>query len=78
MLILWRVPKTGSVAFILSAIGFLVLIALGRVVTDWGEKVRRAVAFRVDSIAYGFVLAIVLARFLPMTENVSCCAVPRR
>jgi peptidoglycan/LPS O-acetylase OafA/YrhL len=37
----------------------------------WGEEVRRVVAFRVDSIAYGFLLYAWTATFLPLRRVAS-------
>ena len=50
MLVLWRAAKPGSGTFVLTAVGFIMLVTLGRLafgpVTDWGETVRRVVASR--------------------------------
>src|SRR5262249_50742862 len=43
---------------------FIGLVTLGRIsfgpLDDWGPAVRRVVAFRIDSIAYGFLLYVVI------------------
>jgi peptidoglycan/LPS O-acetylase OafA/YrhL len=53
-------------ACILMALGFVLSIALARLIfadaAGWGEHVRRVVVFRVDSIAYGFLLFLILQR----------------
>ncbi|PWT86748.1 MAG: hypothetical protein C5B56_11940 [Proteobacteria bacterium] len=45
---------------------FIALISVVRIVhgdnADWGGRVRRVVAFRIDSIAYGFLLFLLLQR----------------
>jgi peptidoglycan/LPS O-acetylase OafA/YrhL len=80
MIVLWRSRQPTITAIALAAIGFIVLITAGRLAfgptTDWGEKVRRVVAFRIDSIAYGFVLQIVLSRFLPLDPRIVRYVVP--
>jgi peptidoglycan/LPS O-acetylase OafA/YrhL len=51
------------------ALGFIVAITLVRTVfghdDDWGPEVRRVVVFRIDSIAYGFVLFLLVQRLGP-------------
>jgi peptidoglycan/LPS O-acetylase OafA/YrhL len=51
---------------IVAAASFIVLITIARSMLgdyqNWGPAVRRAVAFRIDSIAYGFVLYIAVNR----------------
>ena len=46
------------------AVAFIVAITLARTVfgdyQDWGPQIRRVVAFRIDSIAYGFLLYIMV------------------
>jgi peptidoglycan/LPS O-acetylase OafA/YrhL len=47
-------------AIIISAVSFIVFVSCARLAwgdnADWGPSVRRVVVFRVDSIAYGFLL----------------------
>jgi peptidoglycan/LPS O-acetylase OafA/YrhL len=51
------------------ALGFIAAITLARTLLghhdDWGPEVRRVVVFRVDSIAYGFVLFLLVQRLGP-------------
>jgi peptidoglycan/LPS O-acetylase OafA/YrhL len=51
---------------VIAAIFFIVAITIGRVAfgstSDWGAAVRRVVVFRIDSIAYGFLLYLFLLR----------------
>jgi peptidoglycan/LPS O-acetylase OafA/YrhL len=53
-------------ACLMLAIGFVLSIALIRAIfvdaAGWGEQVRRVVVFRIDSIAYGFLLFLILRR----------------
>jgi peptidoglycan/LPS O-acetylase OafA/YrhL len=48
------------------AVGFIALIVVARGALgnyqDWGADVRRVVAYRIDSIAYGFVLYLLVGR----------------
>ena len=80
MLVLWHASKPGNRAFILDghrihhthnarASGLWPGYGLGRKGAARG-------AFRVDSIAYGFVLAILLAKYLPLAKGVVRYAVP--
>jgi peptidoglycan/LPS O-acetylase OafA/YrhL len=52
-----------------AALLFIVIVTVARAaygdMSDWGERVRRVVVFRIDSIAYGFLLYLALqqARF---------------
>jgi peptidoglycan/LPS O-acetylase OafA/YrhL len=50
----------------IAAVGFIALIVVARGAFgnyhDWGADVRRVVAYRIDSIAYGFVLYLLVGR----------------
>jgi peptidoglycan/LPS O-acetylase OafA/YrhL len=54
---------------IASAAIFVAMIAVARLLFgdfgDWGAAVRRVVAFRVDAIAYGFLLYVAVERVFP-------------
>ena len=73
MLVLWHASKPGNSAFIWTAIGFIALITLGRLafgpVTDWAKRCGAWSLSASDSIAYGFVLAILLAKYLPLAKG---------
>jgi peptidoglycan/LPS O-acetylase OafA/YrhL len=53
-----------SFEYVGAALVFILFVTLARAIygdtADWGEHVRRVVAFRVDSIAYGFLLYLIL------------------
>jgi peptidoglycan/LPS O-acetylase OafA/YrhL len=76
--------QTGRQAVIV-AIGFVVAIAVIRLLfssdADWGEHTRRIVIFRIDSIAYGFLLylfvrtAPTLRDKIPLLSLVFACCV---
>jgi peptidoglycan/LPS O-acetylase OafA/YrhL len=57
----------------LVAVGFIAAITLLRLAAgptdNWGESVRRVVIFRVDSIAYGFLLYVFVRNFLPLDSG---------
>lgn len=54
-----------------AALAFILIIFAGRTIfgdtAAWGSEVRRVVAFRVDSIAFGFLLYLGLERLPPLT-----------
>ena len=54
---------------------FVILVGICRLtygnVPDWGAFVRRVVAFRVDAIAYGFLLYLILQRATGIESNLS-------
>ena len=64
--------RSGKVE-IAAAIGFIVLITAARTVlgddAQWGAEVRRVVVFRVDLIAYGFLLYVLLGRVQFLREG---------
>ena len=57
----------------LVAMGFIAVITLLRLTLgpadNWGEGVRRVVIFRVDAIAYGFLLYVFVRNFLPLESG---------
>ena len=61
---------------VLAALLFIVLITLARSLfgdyQNWGPNVRRVVLFRIDSIAYGFLLYILLNK----TKGINLAKVP--
>jgi peptidoglycan/LPS O-acetylase OafA/YrhL len=63
-----RVCKRRDVgAVLLATIAFIAIVTVVRFLfgplDDWGPSVRRVVAFRIDSIAYGFLLYLILHRY---------------
>lgn len=58
--------RTVGIDYFYAALIFIAAISLGRLffgnMNDWGAQVRRVVVFRIDSIAYGFILYLVLMR----------------
>ena len=63
---LWA--KHSVTNYAILAIVFIALVTIGRMAfgeeTSWGSTIRRVVAFRIDSIAYGFVLFLA-TQYLP-------------
>ena len=57
----------------LAAIGFIGAITLLRFFegpnANWGDDVRRVVIFRLNSIAYGFLLYVFVRNFLPLARD---------
>jgi peptidoglycan/LPS O-acetylase OafA/YrhL len=57
--------RPDRVAFV--AIGYIAIVTAARLTfgntADWGPDIRRVVIFRVDSIAYGFLLWLALSRW---------------
>lgn len=66
------VARPGVRQCVYVAIAFVVVIAIIRLAfgndAHWGEAVRRVVVFRVDSIAYGFLLYAATSTFLPVAR----------
>jgi peptidoglycan/LPS O-acetylase OafA/YrhL len=58
--------RRGLPQIVLTALLYIGVVTVARlcmgVTADWGDEVRRVVIFRVDSIAYGFLLYIALGR----------------
>jgi peptidoglycan/LPS O-acetylase OafA/YrhL len=67
---LLRTKQPGLRHCIYAALGYIAIVTLIRFAfgneSNWGEEVRRVVVFRVDSIAYGFILYVATATFLPL------------
>jgi peptidoglycan/LPS O-acetylase OafA/YrhL len=70
------IGKNDTKSILAVSVVFVSVVALARNhfgdLVDWGDAVRRVVAFRVDSIAYGFLLYVLLHRVFPgQTEKLN-------
>jgi peptidoglycan/LPS O-acetylase OafA/YrhL len=59
------VRRTDARTITIATIGFILIVIVARFafgdMSNWGESIRRVVAFRIDSIAFGFAAYIVLS-----------------
>ena len=67
MLVSALVARSGKMALISIAVCFILVVTAARMwfghAGEWGADVRRVVVFRIDAIAYGFLLYIVLTEY---------------